>query len=151
MKISYTHTNIVSRDWKELSEFYQEVFKCTPIPPQRDLSGDWLSRGTGVLNAHLKGVHLRLPGYGEKGPSLEIYEYAELEPNLYPVANRVGFGHIAFHVDDVQYIYDQVIANGGKAIGEVTVKEVSEVGVLTFVYMRDPEGNIIEIQNWNKK
>lgn len=28
-------------------------------------------------------------------------------------ANREGFGHIAFLVDDVQLVYEKVLANGG--------------------------------------
>jgi len=31
----------------------------------------------------------------------------------------------------------------------VTRKEVEGVGLLAFVYFRDPEGNIIEIQSWD--
>ena len=41
----------------------------------RDLSGEWLDRATGLKNAHIKGIHLRLPGYGEGGPTLEIFQY----------------------------------------------------------------------------
>lgn len=140
----------MSTNWKKLSKFYQNVFDCIPIPPQRDLGGEWLSKGTGVTNAHLKGIHLKLPGFGEGGPTLEIYEYKDVEQNLPPAANRIGFGHIAFHVDDVNEMHEKVISNGGESIGEVTQKVISGVGHLTFVYMKDPEGNILEIQNWVK-
>jgi len=34
-------------------------------------------------------------------------------------------------------------------VGELTVREVPGVGVLTVRYVADPEGNIIEIQSWN--
>lgn len=91
---------------------------------------------------------MRLPGFGENGPTLEIFEYLESEPSLPSAANRKGFGHIAFHVDDVEETARTVIAKGGKTIGELTTREVPGVGVLTFVYMADPEGNIIEIQHW---
>jgi len=30
------------------------------------------------------------------------------------------------------------------------VREVPGVGLLTFQYVADPEGNIIEVQNWKK-
>ena len=62
MKAKYKHTNIVAKDWQALSRFYQDVFGCTVIPPERDLKGQWLDSGTGVSNAHVKGVHLLLPG-----------------------------------------------------------------------------------------
>ena len=76
----YAHTNIVCRDWRALSRFYIEVFDCQPVPPERDLKGAWLDRATGLRNAHLTGQHLRLPGFGEHGPTLEIFQYDEMPP-----------------------------------------------------------------------
>ena len=42
--------------------FYQDVFGCVPVPPERNLSGAALDAATGVSPAHLQGMHLRLPG-----------------------------------------------------------------------------------------
>ena len=64
----YIHTNIIARDWKKLAEFYKDVFDCVEVPPERDLSGQWLDLATGLRGARIKGVHLRLPGYGEMVP-----------------------------------------------------------------------------------
>jgi catechol-2,3-dioxygenase len=38
--------------------------------------------------------------------------------------------------------------NGAIKLGETVEKEVENVGILHFVYFRDPEGNIVEIQSW---
>jgi predicted enzyme related to lactoylglutathione lyase len=150
MNIIFSHTNIIASDWRLLASFYKTVFSCTEVPPQRNQSGKWLEDGTGVANAHLEGVHLRLPGYGDKSPTLEIYSYSSMEEKLSPVANRKGFGHIAFTVDDVPTIVQQVLEHGGSLLGKITKNSVPGVGLLTFVYCRDPEGNIIEIQSWEK-
>lgn len=144
----YAHTNIVARDWKRLVQFYSNVFSCEPVPPERNQSGDWLDRGTGVADARIQGMHLRLPGYGEDGPTLEIYQYSQIEPATPATANRQGIGHLAFTVDDVASVRDQVLAHGGSALGSISQTEISGVGHLTFVYLADPEGNILEIQNW---
>lgn len=96
MKVRYGHTNIITGNWKKLAAFYETVFNCIPVPPERDQQGDWLAKGTGVQNARLQGVHLRLPGYGNEGPTLEIYQYHEVIENKKPVPNMKGFGHIAF-------------------------------------------------------
>jgi len=64
---------IVARDWRQLAQFYQHVFGCVPVPPERDLSGVDYERGTGVAGAHARGVHLLLPGYGSDGPTLELF------------------------------------------------------------------------------
>jgi predicted enzyme related to lactoylglutathione lyase len=145
----YVHTNLIARDWKGLVRFYSEVFGCEPKPPDRDMSGAWLDQLTSLQNAHLSGVHLRLPGYGDDGPTLEIFSYDELvEPEL-PSANQCGFGHIAFAVDDVDEALQAVIAASGSTVGNIVTTEVNRVGVLRVVYARDPEGNIVEFQSWS--
>ncbi|GAB5555549.1 MAG: hypothetical protein Sapg2KO_51400 [Saprospiraceae bacterium] len=145
----YAHTNIIARDWKELVDFYCKVFECELVPPVRNQSGDWLSQGTGVPNAHLKGAHLRLPGHGNQGPTLEIYQYKQVITQEPIAPNQRGFGHLAFEVDDVEQILSKVKAHGGSANGKITIRKVEGVGQITFVYARDPEGNLLELQNWS--
>jgi len=148
MGTKYKHTNLIARDWEKLARFYETVFGCVRLPPERHLSGTWLEKGTGVPHARLSGVHLRLPGYGEGGPTLEIFQYAQNEPKLTSEANREGFGHVAFEVDDVKETLAMVRRHGGGVVGEVVTHEVEGVGLLVFVYATDPEGNFIELQSW---
>ena len=35
MKAKYKHTNIVARDWQKLAEFYEDVFGCARLLPER--------------------------------------------------------------------------------------------------------------------
>lgn len=146
----YVHTDLVARDWKQLADFYTRVFGCTLVPPERDLSGAWLDDATSITNAHIRGAHLRLPGYGDAGPTLEIFQYDD-EPAKPPTAvNRPGLGHIAFAVDDVYAARDAVIAAGGGTVGKIIETEIRGVGHICFVYVTDPEGNVIELQKWNR-
>ncbi len=147
----YVHTNLIARDWKRLAEFYTRVFGCTLVPPERDLSGQWLDDATGIARAHIRGAHLRLPGWGDVGPTLEIFQYeSELEKPSTAV-NRPGFGHLAFAVDDVDATRDAVIAAGGCDVGKIVSVEIAGAGAIRFVYVTDPEGNIIELQNWRRR
>ena len=130
--IKFVHTNIITDDWKKLSEFYIQVFDCKPLLPERDLNEDWLAKATNIKNAHLKGIHLLLPGY-ENPPTLEIFEYDKNEPNLKPLANRKGFGHIAFRVSNVNDVLNKVLNHGGSKLGEVVETNIPNVGKLTFV------------------
>ncbi len=146
----YAHTNIISKDWKRLAQFYIDVFDCKIVPPQRNQSGSWLSKGTGVSDASLVGAHLLLPGYGDQGPTLEIYQYGHVE-SLDPVKpNTRGFGHLAFEVEDVAAVLEKMMLYGGKAYGQITQRVVEGVGEITFVYARDPDANLIELQSWKK-
>ena len=122
--ITFTHVNIVARDWRALSHFHQVVFGCVPVPPQRKLSGAWLEAATGVPDAALEGEHLRLPGHGDGGPTLEIFSYRTNLERPVPAANRLGIGHLAFEVDDVHAVLDNVLAHGGSALGQVVAQAV---------------------------
>jgi catechol 2,3-dioxygenase-like lactoylglutathione lyase family enzyme len=146
----FAHINIAANNWKILSEFYINVFDCKIKPPVRKLSGAWLDNGTGLKNAKLEGVHLLLPGHGDNGPTLEIFSYREMHDCNPIMPNHVGLTHIAFEVDDVEQTLNKAINNGGQILGNVTERTIEGVGELKFVYFRDPEGNIIEIQSWNK-
>jgi catechol 2,3-dioxygenase-like lactoylglutathione lyase family enzyme len=108
-----------------------------------------LDKGTGFKNARLQGVHLRLPGHGLNGPTLEIYSYTEMYEKQDLRANRKGFGHLAFEVDDLVFMVQKVCRYGGCLMGEITSKEVPGIGLLNFVYVADPEDNLIELQTWS--
>ena len=146
--MKFVHTNIVAKNWRTLSEFYIKVFGCKIKPPERRLSGAWLDKGTGLQDAKLEGVHLTMPGYGDNGPTLEIFTYREMKESKLLMANSIGFTHLAFEVEDVDKTLNEAIKNGAQLLGEVTEKIIDEIGKLKFVYFRDPEGNIIEIQSW---
>ncbi|MEG3070570.1 MAG: hypothetical protein HQP61_00455 [Peptococcaceae bacterium] len=47
-----------------------------------------------------------------------------------------------------QSYYNKLLENGGGKVGKIVEKKITGAGLLTVVYARDPEGNIIEIQSW---
>ena len=146
----YAHTNVIAKDWKNLAQFYIEVFDCDPTYPERDLFGEWIDKATNINNVRIKGIHLRLPGYTD-GPTLEIFEYEpDKDRNIPSEIDTQGLGHIAFEVESVELIQAKLLAHGGSQLGELIKKQYEGIGMLTMVYSRDPEGNIIEIQNWQK-
>jgi catechol 2,3-dioxygenase-like lactoylglutathione lyase family enzyme len=148
--VKFVHTNLVARNWEKLAQFYIDVFDCKPIYPERDMSGEWIDRITGIKNVHIKGIHLTLPGY-EDGPTLEVFEYEQKSTaGDEQVINKPGFAHIAFHVDNVDEVLEKFLFYGGSKYGQLVEKEMEGLGILTVVYARDPEGNIVEIQNWKR-
>ena len=150
MTAKYVHTNLIAEDWRALADFYQRLFGCVPVPPERDLQGAQLEAGTGIPGAHLCGVHLRLPGYGDAGPTLEIFNYNIIKKRGDTAVNRPGFGHIAFSVEDVATAREMVLQAGGKPVGEIVTLQVATGAKVTWCYVTDPEGNIIELQSWSK-
>jgi len=80
---------------------------------------------------------------------LIIYEPEGHDTN-FPGINQYGFGHIAFHADDIEEVLASVLAHGGTKFGGLVKKEHEGLGTFAGVYARDPEGNVIEIQNWKR-
>ena len=143
----YGHTNLIARDWRRLASWYEELFGCVPVP-RSDYAGADLERGTAVPAAALQGVHLRLPGHGDDGPTLEIYTFASTEGRAERAIDRPGWGHIAFAVDDVDSARRRVLDTGGTAIGEVVTLTTADGRRVTWCYVSDPEGNAVELQSW---
>ena len=146
----YAHTNIVARDWRALADFYVAALDCEILLPERDHHGDWVGELTGIPGAAVKGAHLRLPGYGEGGPTLEIFEYNRPANCPPPALNRYGLAHLAFEVADVEAARQRFIEAGGSNLGSTVTRLVPGAGTITLIYMRDPEGNIVELQRWSE-
>jgi len=144
----YAHTNLIARDWRALARFYGEVFGCALVPPERDYGGAALEAGTGVRGANLRGVHLRLPGHGAQGPTLEIYSYGEMTAPGARAVNRPGLAHLAFEVDGVAAARAEALARRGATVGEIVALVTAAGAKVTWCYVTDPEGNAIELQSW---
>ncbi len=129
--------------------FYEAALDCVPVGVERELAADWLSRSVG-LEVRITGRHLRLPGLGDEGPTLEIFHYEPLVDSGFPMPNRTGYGHIAFIVEDVHLALERVLSCGGTLLGEVAMGGIEGAGIIELVYCRDPEGNVIELQRWHK-
>ena len=145
----FGHVNVIARDWRALAAFYTDVFGCTFVPPERDISGPVLERGTGLPGAALTGAHLRLPGLGADGPTIEIYQFTSMSDEAPSTANRPGFRHIAFAVPPVAAAREAVLAAGGSVVGEIVMTQTKDGRFVTWAYLTDPEGNIIELQSWS--
>lgn len=147
--VRYAHTNIIARDWRPLVDFYESVLGCVFVPPERNYFGPTLEAGTGVPGASMAGVHLRLPGHGETGPTLEIYQYTPAVDAPTPAVNRPGLAHLAFEVTSVETARGEVLAAGGGVVGDTITLTTATGAKVTMCYLTDPEGNILELQSWS--
>jgi len=146
----YVHTNLIARDMKKLIGFYKAVLRCESIGETHDLRGPWLDRLTGIDGAHITGEHLLLPGYGADHPTLEIFSYDEPRDAAAQEINQPGIAHLAFEVDDVEATLSEIVCAGGSRVGELVTAAYPDGREAVFVYARDPEGNILELQSWKR-
>lgn len=147
--IRYAHTNLIADDWRRLVDFYTTVFDCVPVSSERDHHGPLTDDLTGMPGARIRGRHLRLPGHGETGPTIEIFSYEQNAPRPTRELNRPGFQHLAFEVDDVEGKRREILALGGRDVGKLVTLDIAGAGKLTLIYLTDPEGNILELQYWH--
>ncbi|MBM3346156.1 MAG: VOC family protein [Betaproteobacteria bacterium] len=147
IKARYAHTNMIVNDLERMVAFYRDVFGFTDAEPERSQSAPALEKLTGIAGAAIRVQHLRYPGdTGSQGPTLEIICYQQQLPHDKPAANRPGFRHMCFTVEDVDAAFAAVIAAGGSSLGEVARTENPRAWN-HIVYAIDPEGNILELLN----
>jgi catechol 2,3-dioxygenase-like lactoylglutathione lyase family enzyme len=145
----FGHVNVTGPDWQALAAFYGAVFGMEQVGPQRDIRSADLDAATGLADAHLTGVHLRLPGLGDDGPTLEIYAYDQLDPVRPAQVDRPGWGHVAFQVPDVDAARTAFVGAGGGLLGDVVRMTTKDGRHVTWCYATDPAGNIVELQAWD--
>ena len=91
------------KTWRSLAKFYQEVFGCVPVSPERHLRGKISNDVVPVLFT----LSLTVWIFGFQGQTerdrkcSKVFTYIELQPKPATAVNRPGYGHIAFGVDDV--------------------------------------------------
>lgn len=147
--IRYVHTNIIAKDAVKLCEFYKNVLGCRSINEKRDLRGQWLDDLIGNRNAHITGEHLCLPGYDDDHPTLEIFSYDDMIDGGTHAVNQYGIAHLCFETDDVEGVLNKILKSGGSQVGDLVHADYDDGRHAIFVYARDPEGNILEIQSWS--
>lgn len=137
------HISITARDADALAAFYITVFGCRESRPRRTLSGERVWRGNGLPDVDIYSIWLSLPG--SDSPFLELLQYDTWLDRAPPAVNEAGYGHIAFEVEDIDAAYAGIIGGGGRALGEIT-NFGTAAAPCRIVYMCDPEGNILEIE-----
>lgn len=137
------HINLVARDAEALAAFYVNVLKCEPLREPRMLSGERVGRGNGIENSEIYSIWLKFPALDR--PFLEIHEHKILHDRGQPRVNEPGFGHLSFQMDDIRAVLSEIVQAGGSQIGEITNFGTKDRPYL-IAYARDPEGNILELE-----
>lgn len=141
----FDQVKFLARDAGALASFYEEALGCEIVVPPQDVD-DAMSRAVGVPDAVVKLTVLRLPGRGEHGPVLELYSVNGDRPPDWHY--QPGQGQLAFEVEDIEQAMGRVGGAGGQKLGDLVEWESPSGARARFVYMQDPEGNIIDL--WSK-
>ena len=146
----FGHVNVIARDWRSLADFYTRVFGCDVRAARARHRGPVLEAGTGVPGAALRGAHLRLPGLGDDRPDardLPVRDDARGRRRRRSTGPASGTSRSRCPI--VPTAREAVLAAGGGAVGEVVTTETADGRRVTWTYVTDPEGNILELQSWS--
>ena len=140
----FRHIAIVVNDFDKMVDFYSKTLGFTVIR-EFDIASEDFRKGVGISDAKARGAHLSIPG---NGVEIEMFEYNQKADRIkeLSVANYPGFRHIAFFVENLEDTYKCLKETGIEFFSEpITVKEPQSVAGFRFIYFKDPEGNIIEL------
>ena len=135
----FDHVGITVADLDLVTDFFVglglEVEGRTPI------EGEFLDTVCGLRDARTEIVMLRTP---EGGTMLELSSFVRPKavagsPNA--MANELGLRSVAFQVDDLPSLIDQLAADGYGLVGGMGEHE----GSWRMAYVRGPEGLIVAL------
>ncbi|MDO4941864.1 MAG: VOC family protein [Lachnospiraceae bacterium] len=138
------HVNMNAKDWKKLAAFYEEVFGCVQAPPAKEITGDYAAELTGLQGAEIHGMTMIFPD-DPNGAQLEIFQYNIQDDSASGAINMTGLGHIAVDVEDIEETTKKLLAAGGAYVGRQIHRTYVDKPDLFIHYVRDCEGNIIEL------
>jgi len=134
------HTSITVSNLERSMMFYRDILGLELLFT-RESSGEGLSKGVGVENAHLKIAMFRV---GDD--FLELIEY--VTPKCDPKGLRpcdIGSMHVAFHVKDIEQM-GQRLENHGYHFN-APPRHITEGSMKgwTWAYFKDPDGAQLEL------
>lgn len=138
-----SHISLVARNADRLASFYIDAFGCRKLAGPRRLSGAAVSRGNGLPGSEITSIWLGLPE--QDAPFLEFLEYTPSSNRAWPRVDEPGYGHMSFDVADIRVAMANVLEAGGSSQGQLT-NFGTEDRPFFIVYVRDPEGNVLELE-----
>lgn len=137
------HVNAVVSNLDEAKSFFIQL--GFTIGDESELSGEWISSIVALPNVRARYVTLKLPF---TDTNLELIEYinppSEREPDL-GKANQIGFRHIAFEVENIDKVVQDMKDKGIKFISPIhTYPSTGK----RLVYFWGPDGILLELAQY---
>lgn len=143
-QVKLAHVSRTAGDAKRLAQFYIGALGLRERRPPKRLSGAIFSRGNGLPASDICSIWLDFPDRSK--PFLEIMEYSDVAQGGVRPINAPGDGHLALQVPDLEAALDRILDCGGSQQGEIVNLGTSERPCLC-VFVRDPEGNVLELES----
>lgn len=136
---SFSHVAITVADFNRTVRFYGDLFGAPVVGVNCDHDPQRLRTFFGVRSdaPELKIGWLRVPG----GATIEVFEFRPTEPGAEMEWTRPGLTHLSFNVRNTAKWHEYLLSKGVEVLSP---PERSPKGH-TFFFVRDPDGNLIEL------
>jgi len=129
------HVGITVSDLDRAVTFYRDTFGL-PVLARFSVGGEAFAAGVDVEGASAEFAHLDAGGARVELVSYDPEGVAAADPTL----NDPGASHLGLTVDDVPAFYEGL----GDDVETLSPPRTTESGT-TICFVRDPEGNLIEV------
>ena len=146
MIVGFNHTSFTVANLNRAVQFWTEGlgFRATSVSER---TGAWQGQVTGIPGAKLKIAHL--VGYGHH---MEFIEYLQEPGNSVTLQpNGAGVAHVCLEVEDIENTIDTLATIGATPQGKLIEVDSGPFTGCRAIYMRDPNGVIIELEEIPKK
>jgi catechol 2,3-dioxygenase-like lactoylglutathione lyase family enzyme len=136
------HTSFTVANLDRSLEFFRDWLGLEVVFT-REVSDAYFSRIVGIPGCRVKAALLRLPGGAHH---IELFEY--LSPSGHPHQPRPcdpGSSHLSFLVDDLPALHARLCTQGVAFVSEPVRIEAGPNAGGYGVYLRDPNGILIEL------
>lgn len=136
---SFSHVAITVADFNRTARFYSDLFGAHLVGVNCDHDPERLRTFFGVDSDHpeLKIGWIRVPG----GATIEVFEFRPDKPGGTLEWVRPGLTHLSFNVRGTQRWHDFLVSRGVEVLGPVDQSPKGH----TFFFVKDPDGNLIEL------
>lgn len=135
------HIALATADMDRLLHFYRDLIGLPLLSDAR------LEPGNRAFETVVgeQDARVRVAQLGAGNVRIEIFEYAQPAPAPGELKRScdVGLKHIAFDVTGIDAEYDRLVAAG---VASISAPQSIGEGIVRSVYLRDPDGNICELQ-----
>jgi glyoxylase I family protein len=140
----FRHIAIIVRSMDSMLSFYQDILGFS-IKRDSIIDSPEFQKGLGLPGATARCVHLALP---DSTIDLELLEFSPPDKRKCeaPAVNDFGFRHIALVVNNLEATVDELKLKGVEFHSPpIRFETPREIRGFRFVYLKDPEGNFIEL------
>jgi len=136
------HTGLTVSDLERSLLFWRDAMGMDVLF-QQEKDGGYLEEIVGEPGAHVRMAHL---AFGGEGPRIELFQY--LAPSGGQHLSRPadqGFAHVCVACEDLDERMKRLVAAGGTPFSEPVVIDTGVNRGGRGVYLRDPDGHVVEV------